>query len=136
MKGSCVIGCDSSTIYRYNVYKYDNLNSNWSILTNHSYIITSGISNTDLTISKYLFNENPSQTIWKIELIVTTLFNDNQTCQGSTSMQFLVNFSPLPGVCDVLPKEGNTSTIFSIMCNSWNDADGNIDSYAFYSKSQ
>lgn len=129
-----MVGCDSSSTFTYNVYRLDTLSNIWSPFTNYSYFYTSGISKTDLTIFKDLFSENPTQAIWKIELTVNVASSSNQSYQGSASMKILVNFPPVPGVCDVTPKDGNTTTLFYIMCDSWNDADGSIAGYTFYSK--
>jgi ssDNA-binding Zn-finger/Zn-ribbon topoisomerase 1 len=49
-------------------------------------------------------------------------------------MQIYVNFPPLPGICTVSPTEGNTTSLFTISCNSWTDPDGSVTNYAFYGK--
>ena len=136
MKGSCLVGCDSSSIYTFNLYFFNTGSSQWSLLANSSYYYTSGKSKTDLTIFDNLFSDFPSQAIWKVELtvsVVSTLYS-NQTFQGLTSMQIYVNFPPLPGICTVNPTEGNTTSLFTISCNSWTDPDGSITNYAFYGK--
>jgi len=131
-----LIGCDSSSTYTFNLYLFNNSTSQWTYFSNSSYYFTSGQSNTDFTISKSLFTDYPSQNVWKIELIVNvaSTLSTNQTYQGATSMQILVNFSPLSGVCTVNPFYGNTTSLFNIMCNSWKDPDGSVTNYAFYSK--
>ena len=108
----------------------------WSIFTNSYYYFTSGQSNKGFTLAKQLFNDYPSQLIWKVELVVdvASFPGSNQTFQGSTSILVYVNFGPIPGVCIVTPYLGNTSDIFNIICNSWVDQDGSITSYAFYGK--
>jgi hypothetical protein len=115
---------------------YQTAQNQWSLFTNSSYYYTTGQSNRDLTILKNLFSDYSSQIIWKIELIVYTEQASNaptnQTYQGSTSMKIYVNFSPLPGVCNVSPNEGNTTSLFHIICNSWTDPDGSVTNYAFY----
>jgi hypothetical protein len=104
----------------------------WSLFTNSSFYYTTGRSNSDLTILKNLFHDNPLQVIWKIELVVA--LSTNQSYQGLTSMQIYVNFSPKPGVCTVSPNVGNTTDLFYIICNSWTDPDGSITNYAFFGK--
>ncbi len=134
MKGSCLVGCDSSSSYTFNLYFLNAGTSQWSLLTNSSYYYTSGQSNTDLTILDNLFNDFPSQAIWKVELsvnVVSTLYS-NQTFQGLSSMQIYVNFPPLPGSCAVSPTEGNTTSLFYFICNSWTDPSGFVTNYAFY----
>lgn len=137
MSGSCVVGCDSSSAYSYNVYMFNSVTSQWTLFANSSYYYTSGQSNTQLTLLKQLFTDYPSQIIWKVELIVNSLTSVaglNQTYQGLTSIKLYVNFAPLPGLCYVSPTFGNTSTLFYITCNSWTDPDGSITSYSFYGK--
>jgi hypothetical protein len=133
-----LIGCDTSSIYTYNLYMYQSATNQWLLFTNSSYYFTTGESYKDLTILKKLFSDFSSQIIWKIELIVyneqASNIQTNETYQGSTSMKIYVNFSPLPGVCNVSPNEGNTTSLFYIVCNSWTDPDGSVTNYAFYGK--
>ena len=134
MIGSCLVGCESSASYLFNLYKFISGTNQWSLFTNSSYYFTSGQSNTGFSILKYLFSDNLSQTIWKVELVINavSIASTNQSFQGKASMQILVNFPPLPGVCEVFPKEGNTTTIFNIFCDLWTDTDGIIKKYVFY----
>jgi len=115
---------------------FQSATNQWALFTNLSYYYTTGQSNRELTILKNLFSDYSSQIIWKIELIVNAASSSNtptnQTYQGSTSMKIYVNFSPLPGVCNVSPNEGNTTSLFHIICNSWTDPDGSVTNYAFY----
>ena len=136
MKGSCLVGCDGSSVYTFKLYFLDSTSGEWSLLTNSLYFYTSGKSNTDLTILDNLFSDYPSQAIWKVELTVsfTSALFTNETYQGTSSMQIYVNFPPLPGICTVNPTEGNTTSLFTISCNSWTDPDGSIANYAFYGK--
>jgi hypothetical protein len=130
------VGCNSSSIYTFSVYFFNTGTSQWSLLTNTSYFYTSGQSNTDLTILDNLFSDYPSQAIWKVDLTVSvapTSFS-NETYQGITSMQIYVNFPPLPGTCTVSPTEGNTTSIFYFVCNSWTDPGGYVTNYVFYGK--
>jgi hypothetical protein len=118
------------------LYFLDSTSGQWSIFTNSLYYYTSGQSNTDLTILDNLFTDYPSQIIWKVELtvsLVSSLFT-NQTFQGTSSMQIYVNFPPLSGICGVSPTQGNTTSLFTITCNSWTDPDGSVTNYAFYGK--
>jgi hypothetical protein len=115
---------------------YQSATNQWSLFSNSSYYFTTDQSNRDLTILKKLFSDFSSQIIWKIELIVNAAsssnIHTNETYQGSTSMKIYVNFSPLPGVCNVSPNEGNTTSLFYIVCNSWTDPGGSVTNYAFY----
>ncbi len=118
------------------MYFLDSASGEWSLFTNSLYFYTSGLSNTDLTILDNLFSDYPTQIIWKVELTVssTSTFFTNETYQGTSSMQIYVNFPPLPGICTVNPTKGNTTSLFTISCNSWTDPDGIITNYAFYGK--
>ncbi len=134
MIGSCLVECDSSAKYSFNLYKFISGTNQWSLFTNSSYYFTSGQSNSGFSILKDLFSDNLSQTIWKAELVINSVSktNTNQSFQGKASMQILVNFSPLPGVCEVFPREGNTTTLFNIFCDNWTDTNGIITKYVFY----
>ena len=134
--GSCLTGCDSSSTYTFNLYAFSSGSGQWILFINSSYYFTSGKSNTGFSILKNLFTDNPSLVIWKVELIVSVASaqTTNQTFQGTTSMKIMVNFPPIPGICDVNPKKGNTTNIFYITCDTWTDLDGNVEKYSFYGK--
>ena len=134
LKGSCLVGCDVgiSTTFTFNLYLLNSTTSDWTPFTNASYYFTHGTANTELTILKELFADFPAQTIWKIELVSTIYYSANESFQGVTSKTIYVNFSPLPGTCDVLPKNGTTNTLYVVMCDLWSDSDGSITNYAFY----
>jgi hypothetical protein len=123
-------------MFTYKLYALNAGTNVWSLFTNSSYYFTSGPSNTGLTILESLFSDYPTLIVWKIELIVNVASNllPNETYEGKTSVQIYVNFSPIPGVCSVSPTEGNTTSLFYIICNSWSDPDGSVTNYAFYGK--
>jgi len=129
-----LIGCDSGSEYKFNLLMLNSTTNQWSLFTNSSYFYNSGQFNTGFTVLKNLFSDYSSQIIWKVELVVNVALNldSNQTFQGSTSVQFFVNFPPLAGVCIITPTVGNTTDIFNIICNSWTDPDGSITKYAYY----
>jgi hypothetical protein len=131
-----LIGCDKSSTFTYKLYILDPSTNVWSLFTNSTYYYTSGVSNNQLTILESLFSDYPTQIVWKIELVVNGASSSlyNETYEGTTSMQIYVNFSPIPGVCSVSPTEGNTTSLFYIICNSWTDPDGSVTNYAFYGK--
>jgi hypothetical protein len=88
-----------------------------------------GLSNTELTVKKDLFQDFPSQNIWKVEMNV---FFPIQNISGSASVIFLVNFPPKNGSCIMNSNNGSTNSLFSISCLNWIDLDGNIDYFAYY----
>ena len=106
--------------------------SNWIPFTQSSYYSQYGIMNSNLLVLEKLFKDYPQQVKWKIELATTVIKNANQTLTGFTSIIFYVNFSPRNGTCDITPKMGSTSNLFTIYCHDWIDTNGNIHSYAYY----
>jgi hypothetical protein len=131
LKGSCLSGCDKeSTIFTYFLYILNSSSNQWIIYTNNSHYFYTGLNpQTDLTIKEELFQDFPSQTIWKEELNVHV---PSKNTSGSTSILYLVNFPPRNGLCDINPKNGTTNTLFSISCWNWVDSDGYLDSFAYY----
>ena len=128
--GSCLVGCTGNSVtYTFNLFMFNSVTNTWTPFTNSLYYYTWGPLNSGLAISKNLFTDYPSQLIWKIQLNINVGYS-NQTYAGSTSMAIYVNFSPLPGICDINPKNGTTNTLFQITCNGWTD---NLGSVAFYS---
>ena len=53
---------------------------------------------------------------------------------GFSSIIVKVNFPPKLGSCFITPKNGSTSTLFTIECSNWRDPDGSLISYAYYAK--
>jgi hypothetical protein len=131
LKGSCLSRFDKeSTIFTYYLYMLNSSSNQWISFTNNSYYFYTGLNpQTDLTIKEELFEDFPFQTIWKVELNV---YVPSKNTSGSTSILFLVNFPPKNGLCDISPKDGTTDTLFSIYCRNWIDADGYLDSFAYY----
>ena len=130
--GSCLVGCTGSDLtYEFNLYMLDSSSNTWILFTNSSYYFTWGSSNSNLTILKNLFDDHSLQTIWKIQLNVIVAYG-NQSYTGSTSVQVLVNYPPLLGVCDINPRNGTTSTLFQISCNGWTDVSGTVTLFSFY----
>jgi hypothetical protein len=133
LKGSCLSGCDKeTTIFTYYLYMLNSSSNQWISSTNNSYFFYTGLNpQTDLTIKEELFQDFPSQTVWKVELNV---YVPSKNTSGSTSILFLVNFPPKNGLCDINPKNGTTNTLFSFSCSNWVDTDGYLDSFAYYGK--
>ena len=111
----------------------NSLTNQWIPFTNSSYYYQTDLTNSFLTIRKNLFEVFPSQTIWKVELVVNSVLSNNENVFGSTSMIFYVNFPPKSGSCDINPKNGSTSTQFQIICTNWVDSNGDVTKYSFYS---
>ena len=127
LEGSCLVGCTgNSIIYTYSLFKL--VSGTWVPFTDGLYYFTSGSLNKDLTIIKNLFNDFSTQIIWKIQLNVDVVYS-NQSYTGSTSMQIYVNYPPQPGICNINPTNGTTSTLFQLSCSGWT---GTVTSYNFY----
>ena len=135
--GSCLIGCTDakSSIYTYNLYMLNNNTNQWIPFTNSSYYYQTDLTpNSFLTIRQSLFEDFPSQIIWKVELVVNCVSPNNENVNGSTSLIFYVNYPPKSGSCDIYPKNGTTSTQFQIICINWVDSNGVVIKYSFYGK--
>ena len=133
LNGLCIVGCNATNlIYTFNIYML--IATQWQVFSNSSYYYTSGASNNDLTIKKNLFSDYPNQVYWKVELVLQQYNSPNESYFGYSSMQVYVNFPPLPGKCDITPKNGSTTTLFNLFCDQWTDNSGTIKSYDFYGK--
>ena len=134
--GSCLVGCTrNSSIYTYNLYMLNNNTNQWIPFTNSSFYYQTDLTpNSFLTIRQNLFEDYPSQILWKVELVVNCVLPNNENVNGSTSVLFYVNFPPKSGSCDINPKNGTTSTQFQIICTNWVDSNGAITKYSFYGK--
>ena len=136
LKGLCLSGCQNGDIltYSYNLYLLNTSTNQWKSLNNDSYFYLSGKNLSDFTIRKELFSDFYTQKIWKIDL----LLNDinpllNLTQIATSSLIVYVNQPPELGTCDINPKSGTTSTLFSISCSDWFQSDGSqVMNYVFY----
>jgi hypothetical protein len=126
LKGACLTGCNDLS-YSYNIYML--VGNQWIPFTNVSYYHKPEGFIKDLTAKKSLFSDFPNQAIWKFEL---EAFNPLKNISGSASLIVYVNQPPTPGICDISPKSGTTSTIFNIYCADWSDNDGGIVNFTFY----
>jgi hypothetical protein len=138
LKSSCLSGCQNGDIltFSYNLYLLNTSTNQWDRFTDNSYFYSTGKTLSDLTIKKQLFSDFIAQKIWKIDLILDD-FNpmQNQTQIATSSLIFYVNQPPSSGTCDINPKSGTTSTLFSISCSSWIQQDGSPPlKYVFYGK--
>lgn len=130
LKGKCLSGCNfEQSIYSFNLYMLNSNSNSFLRFTNYSKYVQTGSTETEITVKKDLFQDFSSQKIWKIELNV---FFPIQNISGSASIFFMVNFPPKDGSCGINPKNGSTSTLFTISCLNWIDSDGNVDSFAYY----
>jgi len=105
----------------------------WVQFNLSSYYLTAGKEKEQLKIKKQLFSDYPFK-FWKVQLTGDLIYSANLTLQGDSSNEFLVNFPPANGECDVDPKNGTTSDVFSFNCSNWMDSEGFVTNYVFYGK--
>jgi hypothetical protein len=136
LKGSCLSGCNNNDIltFSYELYMFDFNLQQWINFNDTSYFYLNRKKFSDFTIKKELFSDFYTQKIWKIDLIL----NDtnpllNLTQIATSSLIVYVNQPPVLGTCDIDPKNGTTSTLFSFSCSNWFQSDGSqVLSYVFY----
>ena len=128
--GSCLKECTGKTLaYSYIIYN----KNTFAQFTNSSYFYQTGQTKSDLTILSDLLLQNTDVLELSVELILNLTTIDNQQIIGSTKLSFYVNQPPIPGTCDIMPKNGTTSDWFNIYCDLWTDAaDGTYVNYTFY----
>ena len=87
-----------------------------------------GSNSSNFTATDDLFLSNPSISYWRFEVVYTL-----PSGTSSSALNFIINQPPQNGSCSVSPRNGTTSTVFSISCPQWQDQDG-IKDYTFYSE--
>ncbi|UJR18997.1 hypothetical protein I4U23_022127 [Adineta vaga] len=85
-----------------------------------------GISTTNFTSTNQLFLSNPEIELWRFEVIYTF---SNQT--SISSLNFRINQPPSDGSCFIDPLNGTASSLFTVSCKDYVDADG-IKDYTVY----
>lgn len=137
--GECESGCEyiKSFEYEFKIYKRWILSENFNqvkwILYDFKDQVFWNTGSKELTIFKDLFLKNPND-YFKVEFIVKTISVKNGISLGSASLILAVNRPPTNGSCDISPISGySASTLFTIECKNWEDTDGFIELYEFYS---
>ena len=131
--GSCLSGCSGKHFsFSYNIYTLDNSQANF---TNFSYYYQTGMNKSDITLISQLFADYSMFSYWKVELVYNLTTYLNTTLFGISSLTFFINQPPSPGTCDITPKNGTTSDLFTIYCDGWSDESyGTSINYTFYSR--
>ena len=131
LKGACLSGCNNNDLkHTFHIFMIDTIKNQIIKLENQSYYFTTDISKLNLTIRKELFQDFFTFKYWKIELVS---FSSDTNFTSSSSLLFYLNQPPVPGICKINPKNGTTSTLFTIYCYDWkDDDDGGLVNYSFY----
>jgi hypothetical protein len=85
-----------------------------------------GINTNNFTSTNQLFLSNPQITLWRFEVVYSFVFETS-----FSSINFVINQPPYNGSCSISPFNGTTSTLFTISCPDWFDANG-IEDYSLY----
>ena len=135
--GSCLSGCTGQNItYKYILYEQQSpLSNTWTPFQLSQNFTRQGHNETELLIDKSLFETYSNRQLWKVEFITYVLTYKNESLRGSSSIFLYVNFPPAKGTCSISPKNGTTSTIFTVNCKKWtDDYDKVVRYYSFYGK--
>ena len=133
LKGFCLARCNNNQLsHSYNIYFLDSLQNQWIPFTNNTYyhMTSEQQPKSDLIVTDTLFSDYSEYEIWKFELVTVLLAN--QELKATSSLIVYVNQPPKPGMCDITPTNGTTSTYFTIYCADWSDSDGGLVNYTFY----
>lgn len=131
----CIGLCLDIESIRWNIYQGSaNSSSNstkWTLFSPMTAYENSwffGIPTTNFTATNQLFLSNPQISLWRFEVVYTF------PAESSTSaLNFIINQAPSNGSCLIDPPSGTTTTLFTVSCPDWFDADG-INDYSLYGK--
>ncbi|CAF5126968.1 unnamed protein product, partial [Rotaria sp. Silwood1] len=127
----CVGICTNIKNIRWNVYQ-GSANSSANItlwflfnqMISYENIWFFGSNTSNFTATNKLFRDNPQINLWRFEVVYTFSFETS-----SSALNFVINQSPYNGSCSIDPRNGTTSTLFTVSCPNWFDEDG-IKDYA------
>lgn len=89
-----------------------------------------------MLIDKAFFNPSMMKNAsnLKIELEIFSDYYDKPPGIGVSGIVFKLNKPPSNGLCNIDPENGTAMiTYFTIFCMNWEDDDGTIDNYEYYS---
>ncbi|CAF3807836.1 unnamed protein product [Rotaria sp. Silwood1] len=129
----CVGICTNIKNIRWNVYQ-GSANSSANItlwllfnqMISYENIWFFGSNTSNFTATNKLFLDNPQISLWRFEVVYTFSFETS-----SSALNFVINQSPYNGSCSIDPRNGTTSTLFTVSCPNWFDEDG-IKDYSVY----
>ena len=89
--------------------------------------VNAGSNASNFTATNQLFLTNPTISYWRFEVVYLLASGSS-----SSAMNFVINQPPSNGSCSISPLIGTTSTVFTVTCVNWQDADG-VKDYSIYS---
>lgn len=100
------------------------------IYLNESHVL--GTDTNQMVMLASLFKLDDTAIDYKVDLSVN-IINAYGINTGSSSLRLRRNRLPENGACSVSPTDGTAmSTLFSIICNGWQDQDGKVARYEYY----
>ena len=90
--------------------------------------VTAGSNSSNFTTTNQLFLANPTIAYWRFEVVYSL-----GSGSSSSALNFVINQPPSNGSCSISPQIGTTSTLFTVTCVNWQDADG-VKDYSIYSR--
>lgn len=134
----CVEGCDNAAQvdYTHKIYFRSTENSEW-IMANRSLIesCTFGENGQEFTIRSRIFDLVKNIFFWRVDVELTTIYKDNSTIMGFTSLNIKINERPFNGSCKINTYNGYAlDTYFRIECINWLDNDGFVLRYEYFAK--
>jgi hypothetical protein len=88
-----------------------------------------GSNSSNFTATNQLFLANPTIAYWRFEVVYSLASGSS-----SSALNFVINEAPSNGSCSIFPLSGTTSTLFTVTCVNWQDADG-VKDYSIYTRS-
>jgi len=131
----CIGSCINLQSIKWNVYQSsDNSSSNytqWTLFNETNFyenIWFFGINTPNFTATNQLFLNNPEIDLWRFEVVYTFL-----SVTSSSALNFIINQPPFNGSCSIDPSNGTITTVFTVSCPNWFDADG-LKDYSLYGR--
>ncbi|CAF1071686.1 unnamed protein product [Adineta steineri] len=128
----CLGSCSSLTNITWNIYQGFNASLStihWTLfnqMIQYENMWFFGYNTSNFTATNDLFLHNPQVTFWRFEVVYTFALETS-----SSALNFIINQPPRNGSCSINPRNGTTSTLFTITCPNWFDEDG-VQDYSIY----
>ncbi|CAF0846743.1 unnamed protein product [Adineta steineri] len=130
----CIGTCTNLQSIKWNIYQgSDNSTSSnstqWILFNNtilYEKIWFFGTNTSNFTATDQLFLNNLQISLWRFEVVYTF-----PSAISTSALNFIINQPPVNGSCSINPLNGTITTLFTIECPDWYDADG-IQDYSLY----